>query len=110
MHNVKVVLKRYRIRRASASACTLCPFPKYCPVFQKGILLRSYSNRFGSEGLRPQLICCAPFPGYSLVFQNTIGIVSEDLDGYHSVSEGLDDYHMISGCRDKYHYLSEDKD
>jgi hypothetical protein len=25
------------------------------------ILLRSYSNRFGSEGLRPQLIRCAPF-------------------------------------------------
>jgi hypothetical protein len=24
-------------------------------------VLRSYSNRFGSEGLRPQLICCAPF-------------------------------------------------
>jgi len=65
--SVKVVLKRYRIRRASASACTLCPFPEYSPLFQ-----------------------------------NTILIVSEDLDGYCSVSEGPDDYHMVSGCRDKY--------
>jgi len=65
---VKVVLKRYWIRRASASARMLCPFPEYSPVFQ-----------------------------------NTILIVSEDLDGYRSISEGLDDYHMISGCRDKYH-------
>jgi hypothetical protein len=24
-------------------------------------LLRSYSNGFGSEGLQPQLICCASF-------------------------------------------------
>jgi hypothetical protein len=45
------------IWRASASARTLCPFPKYSPVFQ-----------------------------------NTIGIVSE----------GPDDYRMISRCRDKY--------
>jgi hypothetical protein len=33
---VKVVLKGYRIRRALASARTLCPFPEYCPVFHKG--------------------------------------------------------------------------
>jgi hypothetical protein len=65
--SVKVVLKGYRIRRALASARTLCPFPEYSPLFQ-----------------------------------NTILIISEDLDGYCSVSEGPDDYHMISGCRDKY--------
>jgi len=63
---VKVVLKGYWIRRALASARTLCPFPKYSPVFQ-----------------------------------NTIRIVSEDLDGYCSISEGPDDYCMISGYRDK---------
>jgi hypothetical protein len=34
---VKVVLKGYRIRRASASARTLCPFPEYSPVFQNTI-------------------------------------------------------------------------
>jgi hypothetical protein len=64
---VKVILKLVRIRRALASARTLCPFPKYSPVFQ-----------------------------------NTILIVSEDLDGCCSISEGPDDYHMVSGCRDKY--------
>jgi hypothetical protein len=63
---VKVVLKGYRIRRALASARTLCPFPEYSPVFQ-----------------------------------NTICIVSKDLDGYCSVSEGPDDYRMISRYRDK---------
>jgi hypothetical protein len=31
---VKIVLSGYRIRRALASARTLCPFPEYCPVFQ----------------------------------------------------------------------------
>jgi len=31
---VKVVLKGYRIQRALASACMLCPFPEYSPVFQ----------------------------------------------------------------------------
>jgi hypothetical protein len=65
--SVKVIFKRYRIQRASASACMLCPFPEYSPVFQ-----------------------------------NTISIVSKDLDGYRSISEGSDDYHMISRCRDKY--------
>jgi hypothetical protein len=34
---VKVVLKGYRIRRALASARTLCPFPKYSPLFQNTI-------------------------------------------------------------------------
>jgi hypothetical protein len=38
---VKVVLKRYRIRRASASARTLCPFPEYRPLFQNTILIVS---------------------------------------------------------------------
>jgi hypothetical protein len=33
--DVKVVLKGYQIWRASASAHVLCPFPEYCPVFQK---------------------------------------------------------------------------
>jgi len=33
------------------------------------ILLRSYSNRFGSEGLRPQLVCCAPFPSIAQYFR-----------------------------------------
>jgi hypothetical protein len=64
---VKVVLKGYQIRRALASARTLCHFPEYSPLFQ-----------------------------------NTILIVSEDLDGYGSVSEGLDNYRRISGCRNKY--------
>jgi len=32
-------------------------------------LLRSYSNRFGSEGLRPQLIRCAPFPSIAPYFR-----------------------------------------
>jgi hypothetical protein len=37
--------------------CNLhCNGTQRCPY-----LLRSYSNRFGSKGLRPQLICCAPF-------------------------------------------------
>jgi hypothetical protein len=34
---VKVMLKGYWIQRALASAHMLCPFPEYCPVFQKGI-------------------------------------------------------------------------
>jgi hypothetical protein len=59
-------------------------------------MLKSCSKVIGSEGLRPQLICCAPFPEFCPVFQKGICIVSEDLDGYSSISEGLDDYHMIS--------------
>jgi len=39
--NVKVVLKRYWIRRALASAHTLCPFPEYSPLFQITILIVS---------------------------------------------------------------------
>jgi len=39
--SVKVVLKGYRIRRASASARTLCPFPEYSPVFQNTIRIVS---------------------------------------------------------------------
>jgi hypothetical protein len=39
--SVKVVLKGYRIRRASASAHTLCPFPEYSPLFQNTILIVS---------------------------------------------------------------------
>jgi len=35
---VKVVLKRYWIQRASASARMLCPFPEYSPLFQNTIL------------------------------------------------------------------------
>jgi len=38
---VKVVLKGYRIRRASASTHTLCPFPEYSPLFQNTIHLVS---------------------------------------------------------------------
>jgi hypothetical protein len=40
-NTVKVMLKGYQIWRALASACMLCPFPKYCPVFQKGICIVS---------------------------------------------------------------------
>jgi len=68
--------KGYRIQRALASACTLCPFPEYSPVFQNTILIVS-------EDLDG---CCS---------------VSEDLDGCCSVSEGPDDYRMISRYRDK---------
>jgi hypothetical protein len=32
-------------------------------------VLRSYSNRFGSEGLWPQLVCCAPFPSIAPYFR-----------------------------------------
>jgi hypothetical protein len=39
--DVKVVLKGYRIQRALASACMLCPFPEYSPVFQNTILMVS---------------------------------------------------------------------
>jgi hypothetical protein len=38
---VKVVLKGYQIRRASASARTLCPFPEYSPIFQNTIRIVS---------------------------------------------------------------------
>jgi hypothetical protein len=38
---VKVILKGYRIRRASASARTLCPFPEYSPLFQNTIRIVS---------------------------------------------------------------------
>jgi hypothetical protein len=38
---VKVVLKGYRIRRASASAHMLCPFPEYSPLFQNTIRIVS---------------------------------------------------------------------
>jgi hypothetical protein len=44
-----------------------------CKNTQKGvslnILLRSYSIGFGSEGLQPQLVCCAPFPSIALYFR-----------------------------------------
>jgi len=33
------------------------------------ILLRSYSRGNGSEGLRPQLVCCAPFPSIAPYFR-----------------------------------------
>jgi hypothetical protein len=46
---------------------------KCCKYTQKGvssnILLRSYSNDIGSEGLRSQLICCAPFPSIAQYFR-----------------------------------------
>jgi hypothetical protein len=32
-------------------------------------VLRSYSNRFGSKGLQPQLVCCAPFPSIAPYFR-----------------------------------------
>jgi hypothetical protein len=38
---VKVVLKGYQIRRASASAHMLCPFPEYSPLFQNTIRIVS---------------------------------------------------------------------
>jgi hypothetical protein len=44
-----------------------------CKYTRKGvssnILLRSYSNDIGSEGLRPQLVCCAPFPSIAQYFR-----------------------------------------
>jgi hypothetical protein len=44
-----------------------------CKNTQKGvssnILLRLYSIGFRSEGLRPQLIHCAPFPSLALYFR-----------------------------------------
>jgi hypothetical protein len=46
--HVKVVLKKYRIRRASASARMLCPFLEYSPVFQKGLPIISE----GPDGYR----------------------------------------------------------
>jgi hypothetical protein len=33
------------------------------------LLLRSYSRGIGSEGLWPQLICCAPFPSIAPYFR-----------------------------------------
>jgi hypothetical protein len=32
-------------------------------------MLRSYSKDIGSEGLQPQLICCAPFPSIAPYFR-----------------------------------------
>jgi len=32
-------------------------------------VLRSYSRDNGSEGLQPQLICCAPFPSIAPYFR-----------------------------------------
>jgi hypothetical protein len=40
-HSVKVILKGYRIRRASASARELCHFPEYSPIFQNTIRIVS---------------------------------------------------------------------
>jgi hypothetical protein len=44
-----------------------------CKYTRKGvssnILLRSCSNDIGSEGLRPQLVCCAPFPSIAPYFR-----------------------------------------
>jgi hypothetical protein len=38
-------------------------------VLGGGSVLRSYSNRFRSEGLQPQLVCCAPFPSIAPYFR-----------------------------------------
>jgi hypothetical protein len=35
----------------------------------EGLMLRSYSNRFGSKGLWPQLVRCAPFPSIAQYFR-----------------------------------------
>jgi len=35
----------------------------------KASVLRSHSNDIGSEGLRPQLVCCAPFPSIAPYFR-----------------------------------------
>jgi hypothetical protein len=44
-----------------------------CKYTRKGvssnILLRSYSRGNGSEGLWPQLVCCAPFPSIAPYFR-----------------------------------------
>jgi hypothetical protein len=61
------MLKRYWIRRASASAHMLCPFTKYSPVFQKAIHIVSKDA-----------------DGYSSV--------SKGLDDYHIISKGKDKY------------------
>jgi hypothetical protein len=53
-NGVKVVLKGYRIQRASASARTLCPFPEYSPIFQNTTCIISEDpDGYGSvsEGL-----------------------------------------------------------
>jgi hypothetical protein len=66
---VKVILKGYRIRRALASARTLCPFPEYSPLLQITILIIS-------EDL----------DGY--------GSISEGLDDFRMVSGCRDKYHI----------------
>ncbi|KAG2145511.1 hypothetical protein BD769DRAFT_1660556 [Suillus cothurnatus] len=51
---VKVVLKGYRIQRASASARMLCPFPEYSPVFQNTICIISKDpDGYGSVSKGP---------------------------------------------------------
>jgi hypothetical protein len=55
---VKVVLKRYRIQRALASARTLCPFPEYSPLFQNTILIISEDpDGYGSVSEGPDDYC-----------------------------------------------------
>jgi hypothetical protein len=34
---VKIILYWYWIWRTLTSACMLCPFPKYCPIFQRSV-------------------------------------------------------------------------
>jgi hypothetical protein len=71
---VKVVLKGYRIRRAWASARTLCPFPEYSPLFQNTILIVSKD---------PDSYCS----------------VSKGPDDYRMVSGCRDKYRILSGWR-----------
>jgi hypothetical protein len=72
--SVKVVLKGYWIRRASASARTLCPFPEDSPLFQNTILIVS---------IDPDGYCS----------------ISEGLDDYHMISGCKDKYCILSGWR-----------
>jgi hypothetical protein len=69
MQSVKVILKGYRIRRALASAHTLCPFPEYSPLFQNTILIISED---------PDGYCS----------------ISEGPDDYHMISGCRDKYHI----------------
>jgi hypothetical protein len=86
-----------RLRRLRAWPLALTEFITLHSVIVK-VVLKWYQIWRASASAH--MLC--PFPKYSPVFQNTIGIVSKDLDGYRSVSEGPEDYRMVSGCRDKY--------